>query len=138
MALWQPANPPPKVPADKADLEGPGNLMQASGGAGGEVARLERGGCRPSAVRDRRRGAQPGHWSPLQTLCMPLPPTHSPAPALLRLSFRLPQKGMESPAVAFLCLAGAAWCLGQAALAGGQQWGAYLKLLEESRFINVM
>ena len=28
MALWQPPKQPPKVPADKADLEGVGNLMQ--------------------------------------------------------------------------------------------------------------
>lgn len=45
----------------------------------------------------------------------------------------LMQKGMESPLVAALCLAGAVACVGQAALAGGAQWSAYLKLLEESR-----
>ncbi|KAI7835501.1 hypothetical protein COHA_010596, partial [Chlorella ohadii] len=50
----------------------------------------------------------------------------------------LMQKGMESPVVAVLCLAGAAWCVAQAALAGPQQWDAYFRLLEESRFINVM
>lgn len=45
------------------------------------------------------------------------------------------QKGMESPAVAFLCLAGAAWCVGNAVLAGPAQWNAYFKLLEESRWV---
>ncbi|EFN59243.1 hypothetical protein CHLNCDRAFT_138236 [Chlorella variabilis] len=50
----------------------------------------------------------------------------------------LMQKGMESPLVAFLCLAGAVACVGQAALAGAPQWNSYFKLLEESRFINVM
>ncbi|PRW58694.1 hypothetical protein C2E21_3280 [Chlorella sorokiniana] len=50
----------------------------------------------------------------------------------------LMQKGMESPVVAVLCLAGATWCVAQAALAGPQQWNAYFRLLEESRFINVM
>ena len=44
-----------------------------------------------------------------------------------------PQKGMESPLVAVLCLGGAAWCVAQAALAGPQQWDAYFRLLEESR-----
>ncbi|KAI3423805.1 hypothetical protein D9Q98_009642 [Chlorella vulgaris] len=48
------------------------------------------------------------------------------------------QKGMESPLVAFLCLAGAVSCVGQVALAGAPQWNSYFKLLEESRFINVM
>lgn len=50
----------------------------------------------------------------------------------------LMQKAMESPVVPVLCLAGAVACLGQAALAGGSQWAQYFKLLEESRFINVM
>ena len=45
----------------------------------------------------------------------------------------LMQKGMESPLVAFLCLAGAVACVGQAALAGAPQWNSYFKLLEESR-----
>jgi hypothetical protein len=45
----------------------------------------------------------------------------------------LMQKGMESPLVAFLCLAGAVACVGQAAAAGVDQWNAYFKLLEESR-----
>ena len=49
----------------------------------------------------------------------------------------LMQKGMESPLVAALCLVGAVSCIAQAALAGPQQWDAYFKLLEESRFINV-
>lgn len=43
---------------------------------------------------------------------------------------------MESPLIGVLCLAGGAACLGQAALAGGAQWSAYLKLLEESRWVG--
>ncbi|KAL4443934.1 hypothetical protein ABPG75_011671 [Micractinium tetrahymenae] len=72
-------------------------------------------------------------WQP------PREPPVVPAPAeALQGPGNLMQRGMESPLVAFLCLGGAVWCLGQAALAGGAQWDAYLKLLEESRFINVM
>ncbi|KAL4426167.1 hypothetical protein ABPG77_007449 [Micractinium sp. CCAP 211/92] len=72
-------------------------------------------------------------WQP------PREPPVVPAPAkALQGPGNLMQKGMESPFVGFLCLGGAVWCLAQAALAGAAQWDAYLKLLEESRFINVM
>lgn len=68
-------------------------------------------------------------WQP------PREPPVVPAPAeALQGPGNLMQKGMESPLVAILCLGGAVWCLGQAALAGGAQWEAYLKLLEESRW----
>ena len=43
---------------------------------------------------------------------------------------------MESPAIGALCLLGGAACLGQAALAGADQWSAYLKLVEESRWVD--
>ena len=48
----------------------------------------------------------------------------------------LMQRGMESPVVAVLCVVGAVACLGQAALAGGAQWQAYIKLLDESRWVG--
>ena len=43
----------------------------------------------------------------------------------------------ESPLAAWLLFASAALFVIQAATAGGQQWGAYSKLFDESRFCHV-
>jgi hypothetical protein len=68
----------------------------------------------------------------------PKQPAQVPAPPeALQGKGNLMQKGMETRLVAFLCLAGAAYCVGQAAFAGVAQWNAYFKLLEESRCGNV-
>lgn len=62
-----------------------------------------------------------------------LPPTKEETEGLGNLML----KGMESPVLAVLLWAGSAYCLYQAATAGVPSWNAYIKLLQESRFVHV-
>lgn len=50
--------------------------------------------------------------------------------------FTQPQ-GFETPIPALLALAGAFYCIFNAATAGGAAWAEYARLLEESRFVHV-
>lgn len=62
-----------------------------------------------------------------------LPPTQED----LQGTGNLLTKGMESPVIAWLLLAGALYCIFNAATAGGDSWAEYLRLLQESRLVHV-
>lgn len=62
------------------------------------------------------------------------PPVVPPAKKDLEGTGNLMARGMESPAVAALCLLGTLYCLFQAATAGGEAWADYLKMFDYSRW----
>lgn len=71
-------------------------------------------------------------WQPPAT-----PPQLPPAKEDLEGTGNLLARGMESPVIAWLLLAGAAACLIQAATAGGDAWVEYIRLARESRLVHV-
>ena len=66
------------------------------------------------------------------------PPELPPAAEELEGPGNLMLKGMESPLPGVLALAGALFCIGQAAAAGGASWAEFIGLLQTSRFTHVM
>ena len=71
-------------------------------------------------------------WQPLEKR-----PKLPPAAENLQGIGNLQGRGMESPILAWLLLAGSLFCIGQAATAGGDSWNDYVKLLQESRLVHV-